>query len=252
LCYTKCKILFAGDTSILVTKNNTLLLNEKIQNVRKQLENWFYENRLINTEKSKVIFIWRSRSIPSNRPLFCINNKEVVTSVDVKFLGIFITEDLSWTTHTQYGGQKLSKIIYLIKFLRDRVSQTVLINVYYAKFECVEIWYNFWGGVHKDFKILFKLQKKYVRVIKGEKNRVSCRNLLRELKILTGTSLYIFEIICFTEKKIYTTQYSDVYNYNTIHKQNLHTQFCNTEHSKRGVINMGTKILHGLPIELKN
>jgi hypothetical protein len=30
-----------------------------------------------------------------------------------------------------YVCQKLSKIIYLIKSLRDRVSQTVLINVYY-------------------------------------------------------------------------------------------------------------------------
>jgi hypothetical protein len=37
-------VLFADDTSILITENNTLLLNEKIQNVRKQLENWFYEN----------------------------------------------------------------------------------------------------------------------------------------------------------------------------------------------------------------
>jgi hypothetical protein len=35
-------VLFADDTSILITKNNSLLLNEKIQNVREQLENWFY------------------------------------------------------------------------------------------------------------------------------------------------------------------------------------------------------------------
>jgi hypothetical protein len=62
----------------------------------KQSENWFYENRLIiNTEKSKVIFFRQSGSIPSFRPLFCINNKEVVRSVDVKIWGIFITEDLS-------------------------------------------------------------------------------------------------------------------------------------------------------------
>jgi hypothetical protein len=43
------------------------------------------------------------------------------------------------------------------------------------------------------------------------------------------------------KNKIYTTQYSDV-----------HVQFCNTERSKRGVINMETKILNGLPNELKN
>jgi hypothetical protein len=71
--------------------------------------------------------------------------------VDVKFLGIFITEDISWTTHTQYVCQKLSKIIYLMKSLRDTVSQTVLINVYYAKFECVlKYGVIFWGGVQMD------------------------------------------------------------------------------------------------------
>jgi hypothetical protein len=54
--------------------------------------------------------------------------------------------------------------------------------------------------------------------------------------------------------KIYTTQYSDVHDYNTrtIYKQNLYIQFCNTERSKRGVIDMGTKIFNGLSIELKN
>jgi hypothetical protein len=66
-------VLFADDTSILITENNTLLLSEKIKNVGKQLENWFYENRLIiNTEKSKVIFFRRSRSIPSFRPHFWV------------------------------------------------------------------------------------------------------------------------------------------------------------------------------------
>jgi hypothetical protein len=49
-------VLFAHDTSIMITENNPLLLNKKVQTVRKRLENWFYENRLIiNTEKSKVI-----------------------------------------------------------------------------------------------------------------------------------------------------------------------------------------------------
>jgi hypothetical protein len=32
-------VLFANDTSILITENNPLLLNEKVQTVSKQLEN---------------------------------------------------------------------------------------------------------------------------------------------------------------------------------------------------------------------
>jgi hypothetical protein len=71
-------------------------------------------------------------------------------------------------THNMEVCHKLSKIIYLIQFLGDTAGQTVLIDVYYAKFESVLKYGNtFWGGVHKDFKNLFKLQKKCVRVIKG-------------------------------------------------------------------------------------
>jgi hypothetical protein len=38
--------LFADDTNILITAKN--ILNEKIQNVKNQLENWFYEKSFNN------------------------------------------------------------------------------------------------------------------------------------------------------------------------------------------------------------
>jgi hypothetical protein len=69
-----------------------------------------------------------SRFIPSTRPHSCKNN-ELVCSLDVKFLGICITEDLSWVTHSNYVSQKLSKTICLVKSLWDAVSQTVLRNI---------------------------------------------------------------------------------------------------------------------------
>jgi hypothetical protein len=88
-------------------------------------------------------------------------------------------------------------------------------------------------------------------VVKAVKNGVSYRNLFRKLKILTVTSLFIFEILCFKIKfKIYTTQYSYVHDYNTIHKDNLYVNLCNTEHTERGIISMGTKIFNGFPTGL--
>jgi hypothetical protein len=112
----------------------------------------------------------------------------------------------------------------------------------------------FWGGIQKDFKTIFKQQKKCVRVIKGEKNRVSCRNLFCELKILTGTSLYIFEIICFMKKKIRFVLPSTLMSMIIIPLINK-IDICNfviLSIVKEGVFNMGTKIFNGLPIELKN
>jgi hypothetical protein len=56
----------------------------------------------------------------------------------------------------------------------------------------------------------------------------------------------------YNKNKIYTTQYSDVHDYNTIRKHNLHVQFRNTECSKEWVISMGTQIFNGIPTELNN
>jgi hypothetical protein len=157
-------VLFADDTNILITRKNITSLNEKIQNVKNQLENRFNKNRLkINTDKSKVLFFQRGRSVSITRPSFCLNDRQIACSSEVKFLGI-CTEDLSWAIHTQYVCQKLSKTLYLIRSLRDLISPSVLRNVYIAKFESV-LRYGiiFWGGVQKDSKILFTLQKKCLR-----------------------------------------------------------------------------------------
>jgi hypothetical protein len=82
--------------------------------------------------------------------------------------------------------------------------------------------------------IVFKIQKKSLRLIRGVNNRVSCRSMFGKFKILTVTSIYIFEILCFIIKnKIYSTQYSDIHSYNTIHKHNFYVQLCNTARCKK-------------------
>jgi hypothetical protein len=81
---------------------------------------------------------------------------------------------------------------------------------------------------------------------------VSRRNLFGDLKILTVTSLYIFEILCYIkENQIYMTQYLDFHNYNIRGKQGLYAQLCSTTCCKKSVINMGIKLHNNLPTEIK-
>jgi hypothetical protein len=64
--------LFADDTNILLIDSEPLSLNEKIQNVREQLDNWFHANQLImNAEKTKALFFQGKRPNPIHRPVFC-------------------------------------------------------------------------------------------------------------------------------------------------------------------------------------
>jgi hypothetical protein len=135
------------------------------------------------------------------------------------------------------------------------LSLPVLRNAYFTKFESIlKYGIIFCGGSLKDTETVFKMQKKCLRVIKGVNNRASCRSLYVEFRILTVAWLYIFQILCFIIKnRIYSTRYSDIHSYNTIHKYN----FCMFNYvkqrcCKKSVINMGIEIFSNLLLELKS
>jgi hypothetical protein len=66
------------------------------------------------------------------------------------------------------------------------------------------------------------------------------------------TLLYILEVLSYSEKhNIYTTKNSDLYEYDTRRKENLHVQSCNTLTSEKGVVNMAIKLHNKLPMELR-
>jgi hypothetical protein len=87
---------------------------------------------------------------------------------------------------------------------------------------------------------------KSLRLIKAFNNRVYCRSLFGHFKILTVTSVHVFEKLCCIE-----TSKSDIHKHNTKWKQNLYIQLWYTARRKKSVINVGTKLHNDLPFELK-
>jgi len=65
---------------------------------------------------------------------------------NLKFSGVYITENLKWYTHIQYLCYNLSKIFYVIKSLQDIVKYT-----HFKKYIChnisfsTKMQYNFLG-----------------------------------------------------------------------------------------------------------
>jgi hypothetical protein len=86
----------------------------------------------------------------------------------------------------------------------------------------------------------------------GVNSRTSCRQLFKELNILTLASLCIFEVTCFIRKYCQSLeQNSEVHQYNTQRKLDIHVKLQKTEIYKKSVINMGTKVYNNLPKFLK-
>jgi len=55
------------------------------------------------------------------------------------------------------------------------------------------------GGAKESIKAL-RIQKKVIRLITGIKKYESCRQKFKESRILTVTSMYVLEVLCFIKK----------------------------------------------------
>ena len=56
------------------------------------------------------------------------------------------------------------------------------------------------GGIKESIKAL-QIQKRVIRLIRGVKRFESCRQKFKENKILTVTSVYVLEVLCFINKQ---------------------------------------------------
>jgi len=54
----------------------------------------------------------------------------------------------------------------------------------------------FWGNSSHS-SVIFKMQKRVIRIIRAYGYRESCRELFKELEILTFSSQYIFSLLLF-------------------------------------------------------
>jgi hypothetical protein len=63
----------------------------------------------------------------------------------------------------------------------------------------------------------------------GAGTGTSCRQLFKDCKILTVTSLYVFEVLCFLKKyKSSVQKNKQVYDHNTRTNMDLDIKLCNT------------------------
>ena len=107
------------------------------------------------------------------------------------------------------------------------------------------------GGSKESIKA-FCIHKKVIRIITGIKKYESCRQKFKENRILTVTSTYVLEVLCFIKKyKGDLKQNCEIHEHNTRSKYDLHTQSCNTSLLQKSVLHMGVRLHKCLPLKIK-
>jgi hypothetical protein len=86
---------------------------------------------------------------------------------------------------------------FALRAVKPFLSQDSLKMVYYSYFHSTMTYgLIFWGDSHYN-NILFRLQKRIIRISVGIRGRDSCREHFKKLKILPLQSQYILSLLLF-------------------------------------------------------
>ncbi|KAL0199448.1 hypothetical protein M9458_007988, partial [Cirrhinus mrigala] len=130
-------IKFADDTVVvgLISDNNETAYLKEIRN----LENWCQRNNLLlNVSKTKELIVDFSTKQERNYQTPIINESPVERVNSFKYLGVHITQDLSWSWHINTVVKKARQRLYHLRRLRDfRLPSKVLRNFYSCTIESI-------------------------------------------------------------------------------------------------------------------
>jgi hypothetical protein len=130
-------ILFADDTSILITGHNLLTLQDDLNATFGQISKWFQVNSL-SLNISKTYFI-QFLSKSSNYLDININDENNCISKvnDTKFWGLYVNNTLSWKLHIDKILPKLCSACFAMRSVKPFVSQQTLLMIYYSYFHSI-------------------------------------------------------------------------------------------------------------------
>jgi hypothetical protein len=245
-------VLYADDTSSIITNPNTTEFANKRNEVFADVNEWFSNNLLsLNFNKTTYLQFQTKNSQKIDLNITLLNN-QITNSTNTKFLILTIEETLSWKCHINQTLSRLSSACYAIKVITPLMSEDTLKMIYHSYVHSI-ITYGiiFWGNSPHNTDI-FKIQKRIIRIMTKSRSRDSCRQLFKSLEILPLQSQYIFSVLLFVvkNKDLYTTN-QEIHNVNTRSNINSHPPVCNLTIFQKGAYFSSIKLFNHLPLKIK-
>ncbi|TWW56974.1 RNA-directed DNA polymerase from mobile element jockey [Takifugu flavidus] len=159
-------IKFADDTTVigLIKDNDESSYREEVD----RLATWCHNNNLLlNTNKTKELVLDFRRKTDIHPPIH-INGAAVERVSSFKFLGVHLSQDLTWTTNCSSLVKKAHQRLFFLRTLKKHhLSSGVLVNFYRCTIEsiltsCVMVWYGNCSA--SDRKALQKVVKTAQRI----------------------------------------------------------------------------------------
>lgn len=236
-------VLFADDTTISLQDSDTTILAARTGEAQSRAKGWFDVNGLVLNEAKTHNMVFSLGGV----------GRAAAGAVSVGFLGVLLDPKLSWEAHIDALCKKLKRNIFALRNLAGTVSGGVLRTAYFALVHSLITYAVLVWGHAADWKRVFALQRRAVRVVAGLSYREDCSDSFVSLKILTFPNIFILENLMHVKNNMdcYPTN-SNFHDYNTRYKTDLVTPWYRVGRCQNGPNVRAIKFYNKLPTGIRH
>ena len=252
--------LFADDTSIYYSHSDVKQLETTLNSELRNLDTWMKSNKLsVNITKSNYLIFHPSQRKLTPNLILKYDNQILVQKRHIKFLGVYLDENLSWKIHINYISKKISKSVGIIYRSRYLLSSATKRSLYYGLIYPYVTYCNVvWSSTYEtNVKRIHLLQKRAVRAMTNSDYHAHSAPLSKKLNILDifklnthciGTFMHSYSRnllpACFDNLYISSNQ---VHNHNTRAAAKYRSHACRTNIKQFTILHQGPEIWNRLP-----
>ena len=225
--------LFADDTSLLVHHKNIRTLKEQAEEDLKNVYDWLLANKLsLSWEKTNFIIYHtpKNKLLVGNIRDLKVYNFSIKRVNCVKYLGLYIDDQLKWDEHVNYLCNTLSKNFHMFYSIRDILTENLKRQLYFSMVYSRIIYGIVIYGACRDslLKKVQVLQNKLLKVLYKLPFRSDTDVMHLNLDILKVKDIYKYQIQKFVYESLNKTCIKQFHNFykhnNTIHQLNTRQQ----------------------------
>ena len=192
--------LFVDNACLLISNICKKTLQDEAKTELENLHLWMDANKLtLNSSKSNVLLINSKLRDKGKFDNMKIKKSEICITSTVKYLGIYIDEELNFKNHIASIVAKISRGVSISYKIKNFLQTSTLLCVYYSLVHThLSYGITIWVSTCKShFEKLSSLQNKAIRAVGGAKWNESSSPLYYKFKVLKFHDIYKYEFAKF-------------------------------------------------------
>ena len=195
-----------------------------------------------------------------------IKGISVARMTSVKYLGVYIDEDMKWSEHIKHVYNCIKKFIGIFYKVRTRLPTACLKNLYFATVHPIlQYGIELYANTHKTaLHDLTVLNNKILRILQFKLNSSDTNELYDSYNTLDVSKLHVLKILNFVYKSFYDhnnlpsvfnnyfVTNCTVHEHNTRSQSYVHLNLINSNYGGRCVKFLGAQLWNYLPFDLRH